>query len=185
MGVLAEFGLCRSVFGFLLVATLLVSVSDRVAAAPARKEAPALSREGIEFFESKIRPILTEKCFQCHSIGAEKIKGGLVLDSRNGWMKGGESGPVIVPGNPEKSRLIQAVRRTDSNLQMPPKEILPATQIVDLETWVRLGAPDPRAETGPPRGTHLSAPTNHWAFRPRATPSAQNKGEIVAAQSHR
>ena len=64
-------------------------------------------------------------------------------------MKGGESGPVIVPGDPEKSRLIHAVRHTDSSLQMPPKEILPASQIGDLETWVRMGAPDPRGAPVP------------------------------------
>jgi hypothetical protein len=123
-----------------------------------------LTREGIEFFEKKIRPVLTEKCYKCHSAGAEKIKGGLRLDSRAEWMKGGESGPVIVPGNPEKSRLINAVRRTDSHLQMPPKEILPAPQIVDLETWIRMGAPDPR-DAGIP-GPDRSPRVNHWAFLP-------------------
>src|SRR5437016_14297048 len=129
-----------------MIVALWPYVSGLAATAQRLKEQPTLSREGIEFFEKRIRPVLTEKCYKCHSAAAEKIKGGLRLDSRSGWMKGGESGPVIVPGNPEKSRLIHAVRHTDSSLQMPPKEILPAPQIVDLETWVRMGAPDPRAE---------------------------------------
>src|SRR5439155_3034192 len=124
------------------------------------------TREGIEFFERRIRPMLTEKCYKCHSAGAEKIKGGLLLDSRSGWMKGGESGPVIVPGDPEKSRLIHAVRYTDSSLKMPPKEILRASQIVDLTTWVSMGAPDPRTEAGPSRVTDRASPTHHWAFLP-------------------
>src|SRR5207247_6699272 len=123
-----------------------------------REEQPALTREGIEFFEKRIRPVLTEKCYKCHSAGAEKIKGGLLLDSRSAWMKGGESGPVIVPGDPERSRLIHAVRHTDSSLQMPPKEILPAPQIVDLETWVRMGAPDPRVATVP--GSEFRVPSS-------------------------
>src|SRR6266487_323216 len=131
-----------------------------------REEQPALTREGIEFFEKRIRPVLTEKCYKCHSASAEKIKGGLLLDSRSGWMKGGESGPVIVPGDPEKSRLIHAVRYTDSSLQMPPKEILRSSQIVDLATWVRMGAPDPRVEAKSSRTTDRASRTNHWVFLP-------------------
>src|SRR6266516_1875874 len=74
-----------------------------------REEQPALTREGIEFFEKRIRPVLTEKCYKCHSASAEKIKGGLLLDSREGMLKGGESGkPAIVTGEAERSRLIEA-----------------------------------------------------------------------------
>src|ERR1041385_2360744 len=123
----------------LMGVTVAVLLSHALAGAGAvqpRKQQPALTREAVEFFEKKIRPVLTGKCYPCHSAGAEKVKGGLLLDSRNGWMKGGESGPVIVPGNPEKSRLIHAVRYTDSTLQMPPKEILHPSQIDDLAPWV-------------------------------------------------
>src|SRR5205823_14132489 len=154
----------RSVFMGVTLAVLLSPVLAGAGAVRARKEQPALTREGIEFFEKKIRPVLTEKCYKCHSAGAEKIKGGLLLDSRSGWMKGGESGPVIVPGDPEKSRLIHAVRYTDNSLQMPPKEILRPSQIADLATWVSMGAPDPRVEAKPSRITHRAAGTNHWAF---------------------
>jgi len=150
----------------LMIVVLSPHIPGVAGAAQMREELPPLTREGIEFFEKRIRPLLTEKCYKCHSAGAEKIKGSLLLDSRSGWMKGGDSGPVIVPGNPEQSRLIHAVRYTDGSLQMPPKEILLSTQIDDLATWVRMGAPDPRLEAKPSRISHRASGTNHWAFLP-------------------
>jgi hypothetical protein len=99
---------------------------------------------GIEFFEKKIRPILIEHCFECHAAGAKKIRGGLLLDSRDGLRKGGFTGPAIEPGDPDKSLLIKAVRYTDETTKMPKKGKLPAAIIADLETWVKMGAPDPR-----------------------------------------
>src|SRR3954465_13091045 len=76
---------------------------------------------GIEFFEQKIRPILADNCYQCHSQDSKKIKGGLLLDTKESLLKGGDTGPAIEPGDPEKSLLIKAVRYGDENLQMPPK----------------------------------------------------------------
>ena len=76
---------------------------------------------GIEFFEKHVRPVLVENCYKCHSAEAEKLKGGLHLDSKEGVLKGGDTGPAIVPGQPDKSLLIKAVRYGDENLQMPPK----------------------------------------------------------------
>ncbi len=107
--------------------------------------APVLRAQdaGIEFFEKKIRPVLVEHCYECHAAGAKKVRGGLLLDSRAGVRKGGESGPVIVPGDPDKSLLIKAVRYTDET-KMPKKGKLPAAVIADLEAWVKMGAPDPR-----------------------------------------
>ena len=100
---------------------------------------------GGEFFEKKIRPLLVDHCYSCHSAKSEKIKGGLLLDTRDGLLKGGDSGPALVPGKPDQSRLIKAVRYTDKELQMPPKDKrLAAEQIADLEAWVKMGAPDPR-----------------------------------------
>jgi len=75
----------------------------------------------IQFFENKIRPILVDNCYKCHSQQAEKVRGGLFLDSREGVLKGGTTGPGIVPGDPEKSLLIKAIRYSDPDLQMPPK----------------------------------------------------------------
>src|SRR5260370_37071483 len=99
---------------------------------------------GIEFFEKKIRPVLVEHCYECHAVGAKKIRGGLLLDSRDGVRKGGLSGPAIEPGDPDKSLLIRAVRYTDETMKMPKKGKLPAAIIADLEAWVKMGAPDPR-----------------------------------------
>jgi hypothetical protein len=140
---------------------------------------PGLARAaagGVDFFEAKIRPMLVEHCYGCHSDRAEKLKGGLRLDTRAGWAQGGNSGPAIVPGDPEASRLIRAVRYADKELQMPPegKKLAPE-QVALLEHWVRQGAPDPR--DGPAIGgaggftaTQLDKAREHWAYRPLSTP---------------
>jgi hypothetical protein len=100
--------------------------------------------QDIEFFEKRIRPILNEHCSECHSADSRKLGGSLLLDSREGVRKGGDSGAAIAAGNPDKSLLIQAVRYTSDEVKMPPKGKLPAAAIADLEEWVRRGAPDPR-----------------------------------------
>jgi hypothetical protein len=100
--------------------------------------------EQLAFFEKKIRPVLTANCYQCHSAQAEKIKGKLVLDTREGIRKGGESGPAVVPSNLKESLLIQAIRYHDESLRMPPKQKLPDAVVADFEQWVKMGAPDPR-----------------------------------------
>src|SRR3954466_14714781 len=100
--------------------------------------------EGSEFFEKKIRPVMVERCYECHSATAKKLKGKLKLDTKEDFEKGGESGPVVVPGDPEKSLLIKAIRYKDEDLQMPPKnKKLPDEQIHDFEQWVKMGAPYP------------------------------------------
>lgn len=96
-----------------------------------------------DFFVSKIEPLLKQRCFECHS-HEKKIKGGLALDSKSGWVKGGESGPAIVPGKPGASLLIKAVSHAEKDLKMPPKKMLPLAEIELLAEWVRQGAPDPR-----------------------------------------
>jgi len=131
------------------------------------------SAAGHDFFETKIRPLLIEHCLKCHDGAAtDKPKGGLALDTRAGWAKGGEHGPAIVPGQPDKSLFIRSIRYTDPDLQMPPKgKQLTAQQVALFEEWVRLGAPDPR--TGKPSGPPLSDPNvvkNHWAFQPVREP---------------
>ena len=121
-----------------------------------------------EFFENKIRPLLADNCYKCHSAQSEKVKGGLLLDSRDGVLRGGDSGPVIVPGDPEKSLLIKAVRYTDPDLQMPKKNKLPDESIAALEQWVRMGAPDPRVATAVQK-SYSDNKTNHWAWQPVKT----------------
>ena len=105
-----------------------------------------LPPEQVQFFEQKIRPVLAEHCYECHSAQAKKLKAGLRLDSRAGWQRGGDSGePAIVPGQPDASQLIQAVRHEDADTAMPPKKPkLPDAVIADFVTWVKMGAPDPR-----------------------------------------
>src|SRR5262245_2223044 len=99
----------------------------------------------LAFFEKRIRPVLVAKCYSCHSVETKKPKGGLRLDTREGLRAGGDSGPVVVPGEPNKSLLIQALRHQDKSLRMPPKEKLAEAILGDFEQWVRMGAPDPRA----------------------------------------
>src|SRR2546429_2759529 len=97
----------------------------------------------IDFFEKRIRPVLVARCYKCHSAAAEKVKGGLLLDSREGLLKGGESEkPAIVPGFPERSRLIEAICFTNDDLQMPPKKAggkLADSEIADFVAWVKMG----------------------------------------------
>src|SRR5437867_1955062 len=103
----------------------------------------AETAQGIEFFEKKIRPVLAEHCYTCHSHQAKKPRGGLYLDSRAALLKGGESGPALIPGRPEQSRLIEAVGYKNPDLQMPPKARLPETAVADLAAWIKMGAPWP------------------------------------------
>ena len=100
--------------------------------------------EQLAFFEKKVRPALVEHCYKCHAADAEKVRGGLVLDTREGVRKGGDTGPAVVPGSPDRSPLITAVRYQDEATKMPPKAKLPDEVIADFEAWVKMGAPDPR-----------------------------------------
>ena len=128
-------------FGLKSAAIILLCASSLFVARAEDKLEPA----AVEFFENKIRPVLAENCYSCHSQKSEKVKGGLFLDTKGGLLKGGDNGPAIVAGDPEKSLLIKAIRYTDANLQMPPKDKkLSTEQIADFEAWVKMGAPDPR-----------------------------------------
>jgi mono/diheme cytochrome c family protein len=143
-----------------------------LAAAPAW--AADATKEQLDFFEQKIRPVLADNCYQCHSEEQGKAKGGLTLDTRAGWEKGGESGKAIVPGDAEKSLLFKAVGYTDSDLAMPPKSKggkLTDAQIADIGAWIKMGAPDPRVAPAK-KGSKLSGLTDsarrHWAYLPVA-----------------
>jgi hypothetical protein len=126
---------------------------------------------GVDFFERKIRPVLAEHCYACHSQTAKKQRAGLLLDSSAGVRKGGDSGAAIVPGKPEESLLIKAVRYASEELRMPPKGKLPDAVIADLEHWVKLGAPDPRGAGAKPVGIDFDAARKHWAYQPLRPPS--------------
>ena len=137
-------------------------------------EAEDSDRVGLDFFEAKIRPMLVTHCYQCHSTGAaakKKLKGNLLLDSRDGILEGGESGPAVVPGKPDESLLISALRQ--ESFKMPPKGKLPDEIVAHFVTWVELGAPDPREGGGVVASTEidLESGRKHWAFQPLAQPS--------------
>jgi len=109
--------------------------------------AQPFAQDQIDFFEKKIRPVLSEKCYKCHAENSEKIKGGLTLDTREGMRRGGESGPAVVPGSLKDSLLIDAIHYTNKDFSMPPQKSggkLPDAVIQDFEKWVQMGAPDPR-----------------------------------------
>jgi mono/diheme cytochrome c family protein len=154
-----------------------------VAGMPQAIHAAEPSAEAVEFFEKRIRPILMTHCAECHSSDSKKRQGGLLLDSRDGWMRGGDTGPAVIPGDPEKSLLILAVRQSDADLRMPPKQKLSDVQIADLVAWVKNGAVDPRrddsaAEPGarPAYGMSLEEGRRFWSFQPvqhRAIPKAK------------
>ena len=120
--------------------------------------------EQLDFFESRIRPVLIEHCLECHS-NNEKRKGGLSLTSRSGLLRGGESGPAIVPGKPDASLLLEALRY--ESYEMPPKGKLPDRIIDDFAKWIAMGAPDPRIESAPAKkAEHVIDATRLWSLQP-------------------
>jgi hypothetical protein len=124
---------------------------------------------GIDFFEKKVRPVLVQSCYPCHSLEAKKQRGGLALDSRDALRKGGDTGPAIIPGKPAESLLLKAVRYREDGLRMPPKGKLPDTVIADLEKWIALGAPDPHDKVVPTaggKGIDVEEGRRFWCFQP-------------------
>ncbi len=149
--------------------SFLITVLALGATACAPRSMSAASQEETAFFETNIRPLLLERCAECHS--EKKQKGGLRLDSRSAWQKGGESGSAIAPGDPDTSLLIKAIRYLDKDLQMPPKQKLSASEVALLEKWVKMGAPDPRDESAAIQPTvNFEAASKHWAFQPVLRP---------------
>ncbi len=131
--------------------------------------AQAASPPDIAYFEKHIRPLLVQHCYECHSVDSKKLKGGLRLDYRKGVLKGGDSGPSVIPGRVGKSLLIQAIRHSDPDLKMPPKKKLQPEQIEALEKWVAMGAPDPRSSaenSTEQKQLNLEAAKQFWAFLP-------------------
>jgi hypothetical protein len=134
--------------------------------APARAADP----EGERFFREKIAPVLEAECYRCHSAAAEKVKAGLLLDSRDGLLRGGDTGPAVVPGRGGESLLLQALRHEDG-LEMPPKKPkLAAAVVADFATWIERGAPAPSGAAREGRKP-LDEARRHWAFQPVRKPS--------------
>jgi len=139
---------------------------------------PAFDRKDLDFFESKIRPLLLGRCLNCHSEQGSRIRAGLRLDTHDQLLIGGDTGPAIVPGDPDASLLIQAVRYDDPGLEMPPRGRLTNDEIALLEEWVLRGAPmpSPAAADVDPGNEHrwteddIEAGRDHWAYRPVERP---------------
>jgi len=140
-------------------------------------------RSALNFFESRIRPVLIDHCYSCHSGQAAKLKGGLRLDSREGLMAGGDLGPVVVPGSPDESRLVRAVEYADDDVRMPPRGRLPAPVVADLRKWVEMGIPfqtedaargGPESQEDPAEGS--SEGGVWWSLRPLVEPVVPVEG---------
>ena len=133
-------------------------------AAPLRADQPAT-----DFFEQKIRPLLVERCQGCHSSVTGKTSGGLALDTRRGWETGGDNGPAIVPGQPEESLLLRAIRFDDPDLQMPPAgkgTRLSAEEVADVVAWIKAGAVDPRVAGERLGGMSADDARRWWSWQP-------------------
>jgi len=130
-----------------------------------------LAPEDRDFFEKKVRPLLINQCQKCHSSKAKKQRGGLLLDSRTAILKGGDTGPAVIPGQPDRSLLIQAIRYQHTTLHMPPSGKLATNQIAVLEEWVKRGVPFPEAGAvvAAKQGIDLEKGRRFWSFQPPRT----------------
>jgi hypothetical protein len=150
----------------------------------AAEQSPGL--DSVAFFESKIRPVLIDKCYNCHSETANKVRGGLLVDTREGIRRGGDGGPAVVPGDLNRSLLIEAIRHTNPDTAMPPEKSggkLPDSVIADFEQWIRMGAPDPRdgkaAVVEKEKTWDPQAAKKWWSFqplRPAVIPAVKDAG---------
>jgi hypothetical protein len=161
-----------------VLGSVLLTGWSAVAAEPEPKPRPgddapvadkALSAEQVAFFEKSIRPVLVKECYSCHSAMADKIKGGLTLDTRAGLRKGGNTGPALVAGDPAKSLLVKALKHdAKEDLKMPPKKKLGGDVIADFEKWIAMGAPDPRdgAVKVAKQEIDIEKGRTFWSFQP-------------------
>ncbi|MFO0964496.1 MAG: c-type cytochrome domain-containing protein [Gemmataceae bacterium] len=154
---------------FCLSLVIVLACSTAGAAQERRPPAPA----DLAFFEAKVRPILAERCFSCHSTKAKKTRGGLALDSRERVLEGGDSGPIATAGKPDESRLVEAISHKNPKLSMPPTGKLPDGERAILVEWVRRGLPYPET------GKKLTRPSvdvaegrKFWSFQPVRRTSA-------------
>jgi hypothetical protein len=154
--------------GFLTAAVLLGGIVHAGAAAVS-------DASQLDFFEKKIRPVLSRECYECHSASSKKVKGGLLLDTAAAVLKGGDSGPAIVPGKPDKSLLLTTMKHADSDpdMAMPPKkDILPDEVLADFAQWIKMGAPDPRdGKSTRKNAWDETTAKKHWAFQQIKNPT--------------
>ena len=145
--------------------------------------ARAADTEPATFFRDKIEPVLKAECYQCHSREAREVQAGLLLDSRQGLLRGGDTGPAIVPGKSADSLLVQALRH-ENGVAMPPKmPRLPEATIANFARWINEGAVDPRTEDPPSDPLGLTAARQHWAFQPvrrLSPPTVQSSAQVTS-----
>ena len=132
--------------------------------------------EQLAFFESKIRPVLIEHCYECHSTTASEVGGGLLLDSQRGIVQGGDTSPSVVPRDAEASLIMTAIKYNKADLQMPPSGKLADHQIQDIKSWIEMGAPDPRTEDTvavmkAKKAIDWDKARDFWSLRPIARPA--------------
>jgi len=147
---------------------------------------PGIDGRGLEFFEKKIRPVLHEHCYACHSAESDEIGGGLLLDTRDGARLGGDHGATVIPYNPQGSLLLSAIAHRDETLQMPPGEKLPDAVVADFRRWIELGAPDPREKRSTGGGDASSVDWDEarqfWAFQPLQNAAPPNLQDSAWSQ---
>src|SRR5262249_18456002 len=145
--------------------TLALLLAGTAASQEAKKPP---SPEALQFFETKVRPLLVEQCHKCH--GEKKQRGSLRLDSLTAILEGGDQGAALVPGHPEKSLIIKAISHEDKDLKMPPENKLTREQIEHFKQWIKLGAPWPGGAKEPVAKRNEALVTakdrEHWSFRP-------------------
>ena len=132
-----------------------------------------IANQETNFFEKKIRPILSKNCYECHSAKSKSLKAGLLLDRKAGWVRGGKNGAVIIPGQPSKSILMNALRYDKHDLQMPPSGKLSESILADFDRWISMGAHDPRNSSldevfavGGLKAKSFEEGRKFWAFKP-------------------
>ena len=155
------------------IAVWVVVLGSTVAVA-APKDA-AVDPKGIQFFEKSIRPVLVDQCYKCHSAKSAKVKGGFLLDTEQGLLAGGDSGPAVIPNQPAKSVLMEALRH-EGGLEMPPDKKLPEKVIADFEKWIRMGAPYPTEASDKvarqvKKEIDWKEARDFWSFQPVKSPA--------------
>ncbi len=142
--------------------------------------------DGMAFFEAKIRPVLVEHCYECHSAKSKSPKGGLLVDTKEGLLIGGDSGPSLTPGKLDESPLLDALKY--ETFKMPPSRKLPKQVIDDFEQWVKMGAPDPRAGKSVAKAKiDVEAGRKFWAYQlpqPQKLPAVKNQGWPIDDLDH-
>ena len=168
-----------------IIAASLLNVMD---VCRADEKLPEPTAEGIKFFEAKIRPVLIDQCYRCHSSEGQGSRGGLSVESRDALLAGGESGPAIVPGDLDQSLLWNAINYRD--LSMPPKSKLPAETIADFRTWIEMGAPDPRVSSATVVSSRVTEEDiengrDFWAFKPPVKPAVPSATDWASSNIDR